>query len=811
MPLAIVFDRRIGYLFPMEQSELRAFEKRCTQEEAPACQTACPLHVDARAFCGLMAAGRLSDARKLLERSMPLADLLGRLCEGDCLAACRRAEIDAAVNMPLLERACVCFSKPAKGMLMPSTGKRVAVAGAGLSSLCLAWELGKKGHTAVIHHCQSPGGRLKSVNNAVLPEGVLADALDALTGLRVEFILVDSFSPAWRDKALEDHLALYIGLDDASVSLADFALGGISDFLTQETAMPAVFAGGAPDTPGGAPSFVRAAADGKRAAGSIIRLMQGVSPATARENEGVYKSLLHTNLEDVAPALPVIALDPDAPTEDEAVAEAARCIRCECLECVKHCVYLANYKGYPKRYAREIYNNLSVVHGLRRSNGQINSCAECGLCAAVCPNSADMGAFCASARREMARSNRMPPSAHEFALEDMAFSNAPDIAFFRHEPGASQSAWAFFPGCQLPASFPGQSADVYRHLRRHLPESGNAPKGGGGVGFFFRCCGAPARWSGRDLLTAESAASLRADWQQAGEPTLILACASCMSFFTEALPDIPVISLWDVLADLPLPEGAAAAGLDLALHDPCAARHSDVTRARVRALARQLGQEVEELSLGGALTRCCGYGGLASAANPVLGDAIALSRAKDTDRALLTWCAMCRDRLRAVGKNSLHLLDLLFPDGSAEQAATRPAPGISARQERRLSFRTTLLHDAWNENPPENAGMDSITLSMDEDTARKLDARRILRSDIKAVLLHAKDNGPQFANPDTGRSLHCLRPKQVTFWVEFTRTGDNAYDVHDAYCHRMVVPGVPGEGLDTAATCEGYSRKGGRM
>ena len=59
----------------MDQTTLRAFEGRCTQEDPPACQTMCPLHVEARAFAGLMAQGRPAEARKVLERSMPLPEL----------------------------------------------------------------------------------------------------------------------------------------------------------------------------------------------------------------------------------------------------------------------------------------------------------------------------------------------------------------------------------------------------------------------------------------------------------------------------------------------------------------------------------------------------------------------------------------------------------------------------------------------------------------------------------------------------------------------------------------------------------------
>ncbi|MDL2217016.1 [Fe-S]-binding protein, partial [Desulfovibrio sp. OttesenSCG-928-M14] len=207
----------------------------------------------------------------------------------------------------------------------------------------------------------------------------------------------------------------------------------------------------------------------------------------------------------------------------------------------------------------------------------------------------------------------------------------------------------------------------------------------------------------------------------------------------------------------------------------------------------------------------CGYGGLADAANPALGRVMAETCAHDSPLPLLCWCIMCRDRIRATGKESLHLLDLLFPLQDADSAAMRPAPGISLRQEQRLAFRNGLLQKLWNEQPPEASAMDNITLRINDEVARKLEARRILHTDIKAVLLHASKEGPQFAHKGTGRYLSSLRPKQVTFWVEYSREPDKAFVIHDAYCHRMVVPGTPGEGLPTAAILEGHADKGGRM
>lgn len=776
----------------MEQAFLRAFEAQCVQDEAPACQSSCPVHVEARSFILLLQQGKTAQARKQLDRTLPLSCLMGYLCEGPCQQACVRTKIDAAVNLPLLERACVGASQSAKPLPLPASGKHIAVLGAGLSSLIVAWELGKKGHSVTIFHHAPAGGCLNDLPHELLPPTALPEAFDQLQAVRVTFTPLSRAQAGaqWLEATLQNFLALYVGQDDNSAfPHADAAALGLclhegrlsNNPLTLVTEHPRVFAGGCALEKQFL--FIQQAADGKRAAASIDRLIQGVSPESAREKEAVTASLLYVNISDI-PASPVPQpADPLKPSPEEALAEATRCIQCQCLECVKQCPYLAHYKGYPKRYLREIYNNLSVVQGLRQANTMINSCAQCGLCAVICPQGLDMGAFCRKARQEMVDSKRMPPSAHEFALEDMAFSNGEDVALFRHQPGHERSAFALFCGCQLPATLPNQSLSLYQHLCQHLA---------GGLGLWLGCCGAPALWAGQNALTAATVAAFRNTWEQAGKPEILLACASCSAFFAAECPEIPCRTVWDVLAELPLPLTAAPVPLPLAIHDPCAARHATRTQASVRRLLTQLGQDSHELAMGQEHSRCCGYGGLVSEANPTLALTYAGSRLHDTDMPLLVYCAMCRESMQTAGKASLHLLDMLFPGSDMQQpheALTRPALGISARQEGRLRFRRKVLEECWGESPcPSALG---LRVHISPELAQKLEKRRILHSDIQAVLREVQRNGALFYHPHSKRALAALRPRKVTFWLEFTPQTDGSYILHDAYCHRMIVPHTP--------------------
>ncbi len=225
-------------------------------------------------------------------------------------------------------------------------------------------------------------------------------------------------------------------------------------------------------------------------------------------------------------------------SSDEARAEAGRCFQCECMECVKICEYLAHYKGYPKKYIRQIYNNLSIVMGQRHGNTFINSCSLCGLCKEVCPESLHMGEVCKAARAVMVNQGKMPPSAHEFALEDMTFSNSDKAALARHQPGTASSASLFFPGCQLAGSSPDHVVKTYEYLTHRLE---------GGVGLMLGCCGAPADWGGEVDAFSQVLNQFRNQWLNMGSPQLILACSSCYAVFKAHLPEARVVSLWEVM------------------------------------------------------------------------------------------------------------------------------------------------------------------------------------------------------------------------------------------------------------------------
>jgi Fe-S oxidoreductase len=680
---------------------------------------------------------------------------------------------------------------------MPATSNKVAAIGSSLGTLVLASELSRKGNKVTIYLTGPKGGALLAANN-LIPDGVLNETLELIEFLGNRFAEAPGLTPEFLAQLLDEFKGVFIDQGDPTVKAVSLGLNPAEleiDPTTSGSTRERVFLAPTAAVPN---PYLAAMVAGKRSAGSFDRLFQGVKPSAAREPERVYETTLVVDVKEALPAPKVVPSDPLSPTTEEAKLEAERCLNCACHSCLNVCPYLRNYKGYPKKYAREMYNNIITTYGNRTSNILINSCLECDLCKEVCPNAADVPAFIKKARDEMVRTNHMPASAHEYALEDLVSANAPDTAFYRPPVGAAKGERIFFPGCQLVASKPATVLKTYEYLNSSI----------GGVGLMSACCGAPARWSGRAVLTGTITQEIRAIYAANGQPTFILACPSCQLFFQAEIPEIPVISLWEVLAQNPPP--SLIQSVELTLHDPCATRYAENIQKSARRLLSVFAPRFKEQKFTGRLTKCCGYGGLGGSANETLGYEIAKDTVKDATSPLVSYCVMCRDRFAKTGAKSLHLLDVIFPTGKLTDLMSEPAPNLTARRDNRQEFKRLALTSVWKEEvKPMAAPKEDIVIS--EDLWAVMEQRRVLRGDIERVIAEAAKNGPLFFNQQTGHNLASLRPRQVTFWVEYVIDKDGRYVIKDAWCHRMVAPGTPGEGAESPATLEGYARTGGRV
>lgn len=747
---------------PFDQKGLREREARCTQEQLPACQAACPMHVDVRAMMKALAAGEFNTAWQALEKALPFPRIIAALCHQPCQDACRRGQAGEAIAIGELEQACLRYADRLvmSRRFLPKRSQRVLVAGAGLCGLTTAVELARKGYAVTLWEAQPKlGGRLlERVGQGLEREQLEADLA----------ILAESKITVVTEKTLQAEQLAEVAAEWDAVFLSASAAPMLGQLLPDAQTLQAadkIFAG-RPRT--GELLAILEMDDGKRAAISIDRYLQNVSLTAGREQESAFETTLVTDLTNVAPSRRQPA-GAGGYSREEAMLEAARCLDCQCLICVRGCAYLAHYQKYPKKYVREVYNNLSIVMGNHTANGLINACSLCGQCRALCPNGFDMGEVCRSARETMVKTKKMPQSVHEFALLDMVFSNSPEYFLSRHQPGWTSSRYVFFPGCQLGASAPENVRAAYEDLTKRLT---------GGVGLVLGCCGAIADWAGRQQLFEQQLAMLAQTLTVLGDPLVITACPTCYEVLKTHLPQISVIGIWQVLLEIGLPPECQSKPRRLAIHDACTTRYDSETQRAIRQIAQQCGCELQELPYHHETTPCCGFGGLTQYANKQVAKEMVAQRIAQSPLAYLTYCINCRDRFAAEGKETLHFLELVY------ERRQQSVPGISDRRYNRLKLRQELLTELWGE---EALGVEEEPkLFLDEGLAELLEERLILQSDLQSVLRHAETEQNILEDTASGRLYTSCRLGNVTFWVAYSERAEG-YQVHNAYSHRMEI------------------------
>lgn len=758
------FEERSTRVYRQKQmfskEELAARERLCVHDEPAFCAAACPLKLDARALAAALRAGDFTAARALVEAVAPFPLILAHGCEAPCAGACRLNETGGrGVDIGALERAAMAHGAPktGRGLLKFKKKKTAAVFGADLFTLALAGELARKSYPVTFFCAEPDGAALLSACAPFLDGSARAEEAKRLAAADIDLRYGAALSPALF-AAERGHFDLLCASRDFARRLDPGAQADEETLVCPGT--------GVISRPAAARGVLAALFDAKRAAVTADRLAQGMDPAASRGQEGAVQSRLYTDLSAVRPSKRV----PEPPGgygRDEARVEAGRCIDCRCEECLKACAYLRHYKIYPRLLTREIYNNVSIIMGDHIFNKPINSCALCGQCAVVCPNGYDMAEICRMARQNMVATDKMPLAAHEFALCDLLFSNT-EAFLARPQPGFETCRYVFFPGCQAGAAAPETVRRAYADLCARLP---------GGVALILGCCGAIAQWAGRDALFDDTRKLLQSTLAKLGGPRIIAGCPTCRRTLSGAL-DTEVIGVWDVLNDIGLPAGAAAAPRAMAMHDACGARGEPETQQAVRRLAEKLGCRIEETPYSGDKTLCCGYGGLVAYANPEVAREMAAQCVSESDAPFLTYCMACRDRLAREGHPSAHILELVYgPPAGAP-------PDISEKRRNRLKLKNDLLKDLWGVDVMEKAR--TFPLDITEEARAQMDARMILDTDILAVLEDYRENGEAVLDTETGLLTARKRIGNVTFWVKFLER-DGGCVVRGAYSHRMTV------------------------
>jgi NADH-quinone oxidoreductase subunit F len=164
------------------------------------CESSCPLHMNIPGYLQLLKENRIEDAFELTLRENPLPGSLGRICHFHCKMRCRRDMLDESVSQGEIHRYLAdsmykmgreksIYNKLIKEKL-PSSGKKIAIVGAGPAGLAAAFWLCRLGHDVALYDATpEAGGILRwGIPAYRLPKDVLKKEITFIQKLGVRFV-----------------------------------------------------------------------------------------------------------------------------------------------------------------------------------------------------------------------------------------------------------------------------------------------------------------------------------------------------------------------------------------------------------------------------------------------------------------------------------------------------------------------------------------------------------------------------------------------------------------------------------------------
>ncbi|HHT64271.1 MAG: pyridine nucleotide-disulfide oxidoreductase/dicluster-binding protein [Bacillota bacterium] len=735
--------------------------KNCLQDEPPFCTAACPFQFDIISFISKIQRGGFNTAYRSYLNAVGFPGIVSQLCDEPCKNVCPRRITDKAVDLKLLEKAAINYARNLKpnNYNLPPKNKRIAVIGAGISGLGCALRLAsKKYQVTVFEKTDRIGGHLWSL---LPPEVFLTDIQQQFCYEKYELCLNTEIKSL--DNLEFDAIYVATGAGGADFGLKRDEHGAFA------SNKPGVFLGG--ELCG--KNIVEAIADGLHVITAIERFLKA---GTMNQPEPGSGTRIKMNTDLIVPMEPVIPAQGEVYTQEEAMAEAKRCLQCSCDACIRHCDLMRYYGKYPKRIGEEV--EVTVHPGTLDGNGTvatrlISTCNHCSLCKEICPQEIDTGDFLLQSHRAMREKGAMPWAYHDFWLRDMDFANGDAAALCKSSPGYSQSRYMFFPGCQLGASDPRYVTESYRFLLEHYPDTA----------LMLSCCGAPADWAGDEPLLQDAMVKLKEKWISLGKPIAVFACPTCRQMFHKYLPEIEGQFLYDLILKLGVSPSIDAAGEIVSVFDPCTSRHEPELHQAVRELTKQAGFCLEPLRYEGKFARCCSWGGQVSIANPSYAREVIKVRIAENNHPYIAYCINCRDIFSAAGKPCYHILDVLF----GLNRPRRKPPTISERRNNRVILKRKLRKEFWKEEVVKEPMENKIKLEISPQLKQKLHDQMILEIDVQSVVEYCESSGRKIVDVHTGSFIGHLVIGNMTYWVEYRQEADGRFTLLNAYSHRMKI------------------------
>jgi len=175
------------------------------------CSRICPAGLNIPRMLRHIEKGEAEAAARRAKLDLIFPATLGHVCTAPCERVCRRGQYDTAIAIRQSHReASMPFLKEpvGKDARRPSTGKTVAIVGAGLAGMAAAWGCALNGHACCVYEkSDQAGAALRGLPQDKLPVEVLDAEIASVRALGVEFVFNSGVPP---DALVEKHDAVIV-------------------------------------------------------------------------------------------------------------------------------------------------------------------------------------------------------------------------------------------------------------------------------------------------------------------------------------------------------------------------------------------------------------------------------------------------------------------------------------------------------------------------------------------------------------------------------------------------------------------------